>query len=178
MKSLISRLLYIFQSNSTKKNFAEKKQIRQQIREFKTQISETQRQQEADAVFLKIESLPEFKAAKSILLYWSTTNEMPTHDIINKWSNKKLIILPAVKGRNLVLKKYFASEMMEQGALGIWEPDSLETYDGKVDLVIVPGVAFDHNKNRLGRGKGYYDRFFRKDKNLKIGVGFDFQLLT
>ena len=46
-----------------------------------------------------------------------------------------------------------------------------------IDLVIVPGVAFDKNKNRLGRGKGYYDRFLEKIDAPKIGVGFDCQLI-
>jgi len=44
-------------------------------------------------------------------------------------------------------------------------------------LGIIPGIAFDGHKNRLGRGKGYYDRFFSENKSLKIGVCFDFQLL-
>ena len=94
-----------------------------------------------------------------------------------KWKDEKLIILPSIKGRKLRLKRYSSDVNLVQRALGIWEPDLKEIYDGKVDLVIVPGVAFDSKKNRLGRGKGYYDRFFRKHKTLKIGVGFDFQLI-
>jgi len=52
-----------------------------------------------------------------------------------------------------------------------------EIFEGKIDLVIVPGIAFDWQKNRLGRGKGFYDRFFEKNNLLKIGVCFDFQFL-
>jgi len=158
--------------------FAEKKQVRQQIRALKLQIPEIQKQQEAKVVFSKIENLPEFQAAKSILLYWSTSDELPTHEIVEKWSLDKQVILPAVNGDDLILKQYHSNKMMKQGLLGIWEPDSAETFVEKVDLVIVPGVAFDCEKNRLGRGKGYYDRFFKNNNPIKIGVGFDFQLLN
>ena len=67
---------------------------------------------------------------------------------------------------------------MIQHTLGIWEPNLTETFEGNIDLVVVPGVAFDTKKNRLGRGKGYYDRFFKKKRTIKIGVGFDFQLIN
>ncbi len=156
----------------------EKTKIREQIRELKKLISDVQKQEEANNVFYKIETLPEFKAAQSILLYWSTPGELPTHKIIEKWSGEKKIILPTVVGDDLVLKSYSSNGTMKQGALGIWEPDSRENYNGTIDLVIVPGVAFDNKKNRLGRGKGFYDRFFKKNNSIKIGVGFDFQLLN
>ena len=84
----------------------------------------------------------------------------------------------AIEGEKLLLKRYFKDGKMIQKTLGIMEPDLNEIYTGKVDLVIVPGVAFDRAKNRLGRGRGYYDRFFKKMKPTKIGVGFDFQLLS
>jgi len=178
MKNLIFGLLSILRGND-QQIFAAKKQVRQQVRKLKQTITEDEKNQEADAVFCKIETFPEFKAAKTILLYWSTPDELPTHATIRKWSAEKQLILPTIEGDDLILKHYLPNGAMKQGELGIWEPDTAEICSGNVDLVIVPGVAFDHKKNRLGRGKGYYDRFFRKNGNvLKIGVGFDFQLLT
>ncbi len=178
MKKIISRCLSFFRKNSTKV-FTEKKIIRQQIRELKLLISEAQKYQEADVVFSRIEAFPEFKTAKNILLYWSTADELPTHDIVEKWSLEKQIILPTVNGEDLVLKRYNSKDRMRSGGLGIEEPDTSEVYTGNVDLIIVPGIAFDKKKNRLGRGKGFYDRFFNmKDNCMKIGVGFEFQLLA
>lgn len=155
----------------------EKASLRKQISELKTQISNNQKQQEADAVFSKIEALPEFKNAETILLYWSTQDELPTHEIVEKWSVEKIIILPSVVGDSLILKSYSSEGKMKQGALGIWEPDLSENYTENIDIIIVPGVAFDTDKNRLGRGKGFYDRFLKNNHSVKIGVGFDFQLL-
>lgn len=157
--------------------FEEKKQIRRQIKSLRLELSEFEMQQEANLVFSKIESTEVFKAAKTILIYWSTPDELPTHETVKKWSAEKQIILPTVSGDDLILRQYSNHTQMKQGSLGIWEPDSSETFEGDIDLVIVPGVAFDMGKNRLGRGKGFYDRFFEYFKTTKIGVGFDFQLL-
>jgi 5-formyltetrahydrofolate cyclo-ligase len=156
---------------------ANKNQIRSQIRELKNQLSENQKAQAADSVFNKIELLPEFKSAKKILMYWSTTDELPTHKFVEKWSVEKEILLPSVVGDDIVIKKYSAKENLKKGNLGIYEPEADSLYTGKIDLTIVPGVAFDLKMNRLGRGKGYYDRFFNDMKTQKWGVGFDFQVV-
>lgn len=165
-------------SNNLEIIFEEKKNIRKQIRALKLELSDAQKEVEANAVFCKIELFQEFKEAKVILIYWSTPDELPTHEIIKKWCVKKQIILPTVVGNDLILKRFSENETMKQGTLGIWEPNSTDNFIGNVDLVIVPGVAFDKGKNRLGRGKGFYDRFFKNRNYVKIGVGFDFQLIT
>lgn len=156
---------------------ANKNQIRSQIRELKNQLSEGQKAQAADLVFNKIELLPEFKSAKKILFYWSTPDELPTHKYVDKWSAEKEILLPSVVDDDIVIKKYSAKENLKKGNLGIYEPEADSLYTGKIDLTIVPGVAFDLKRNRLGRGKGYYDRFFNDMKTQKWGVGFDFQVV-
>jgi len=173
----IMDVLFPFFSNSFEID-EEKKRIRFDLKHIKEDLSDEEKEIAAAAVFGKLESLSEFKSAKTIMIYWSAPDELPTQTFIKKWKAEKLIILPSIKGRKLRLKRYSSDVNMVQRALGIWEPDLKEIFDGKVDLVIVPGVAFDSKKNRLGRGKGYYDRFFRKQKTLKIGVGFDFQLIN
>ncbi|MEI8273582.1 MAG: 5-formyltetrahydrofolate cyclo-ligase [Paludibacter sp.] len=173
----IMDVLFPFFSNSFEID-EEKKRIRFDLKHIKEDLSDEEKEIAAAAVFGKLESLSEFKSAKTIMIYWSAPDELPTQTFIKKWKDEKLIILPSIKGRKLRLKRYSSDVNMVQRALGIWEPDLKEIFDGKVDLVIVPGVAFDSKKNRLGRGKGYYDRFFRKQKTLKIGVGFDFQLIN
>ena len=176
MNDLINEIFSFF----SKKNatvIADKKQIRQEIRSLKKFLTVEQKQAASNAVFQKIEALSEFKTADTILIYWSTPDELPTQDTISKWCTQKQIFLPAVDGDKMVLKHYSPDGKMVQKSLGIWEPDLSESYDGKIDLVIAPGIAYDREKNRLGRGKGYYDRFLENYKSVKIGVGFDFQLM-
>lgn len=157
---------------------SKKNDIRSQIHELKKTLSENQRALAADSVFKKIELLSEFKIAKTILMYWSTADELPTHKFVKKWSAEKEILLPSVVGDDIVLKKYSAKKNLKRGNLGIYEPEADGLYTGKIDLTIVPGVAFDLKMNRLGRGKGYYDRFFNDIETLKWGVGFDFQVVS
>jgi len=102
---------------------------------------------------------------------------LSTHEIIEKWSNRKQIILPTIVGDKLILKPYMPGQNMKKGALGIWEPDTVDTFTENIDLMIIPGIAFDSDKNRLGRGKAFYDRFLANKSLVKIGVGFDLQLL-
>lgn len=155
----------------------EKSLIRHKIRSQKKELTEEQKKESAEAVFKKIEQLPDFIKAKTILLYWSTEHELPTHDFIDKISSQKKILLPVVVGHMMIVKPYTGKDTMTKGKLGIWEPESQDTYLNEIDLVIAPGVAFDKKKRRLGRGRGYYDQYFKDKKIKKWGVAFDFQLL-
>ncbi len=163
-------------NNTPEEIKAEKNRIRNEIMNLKAGLADSGKKNQSDIVFGKIELLPEFIMAETVFLYWSLPDELPTHAFAEKWSNKKKIVLPAVVGNEIVLKVFISENEMKTGALNISEPDTSENYSGKIDLIIVPGIAFDRNKNRLGRGKGFYDRFFKKDLMTKIGVGFDFQL--
>ena len=86
----------------------------------------------------------------------------------------KIVYLTDVKPNKVELKK---DTDFAIGDFNILEPQN-EEYTGDYDLIVVPGVAFDRNGNRIGRGKGYYDRFLCKHLDVKrIGICFDFQLV-
>ena len=175
MGKLQSLIGYLFE----KKNnvISEKELIREKIKKKKQQLTDKEKEIEAANVFEKIEALPEFINAHNIIIYWSMPDELPTHNFIIRWSKKKTMLLPVVKGEDMLIKPFSTKEELKQGSLGIWEPDTQKEYLNSIDLVIVPGVAFDRDKSRLGRGKGYYDRYFINKRIVKIGVCFDFQLL-
>lgn len=119
-----------------------------------------------------------FQQANKIFIYNALQDEVQTFDFIRKWGDKKNFYLPVVAEDDIVFRECTSSVSFTQSTLGIMEPlgEDFTDYD-KIDLVIVPGVAFDRNKNRMGRGKGFYDRFLPKIKAPKMGICFEFQLL-
>ena len=154
-----------------------KSELRKRIRVLKHSVSLEQKKTESNKVFSIIESIPQFCRATNVLLYHSLPDEVITHEFIQKWHLKKNIFLPYVDNDYLQVRKYIAGEL-KTGKFGIEEPTGPEIYDlSNIDLVIVPGMAFDMKGNRLGRGKGYYDKLLRKMRCYKIGVCYSFQLL-
>ena len=157
----------------------EKSEIRNCIRKLKKQISFENKKARSKIIFEKLEKLEEFKKSKIIMAYWSMDDEVYTHDFILKWHGEKKIILPVVKGNELELKSFSGLDNLTKGeSFGIEEPNG-DIFDQpeKIDLIIVPGIAFDKTNNRLGRGKAYYDKLLKTTKAFKIGVCFNIQLL-
>jgi len=157
----------------------EKKEVRIKIKELKKVFSLEEKKKKSTAIFEQIEKLEIFQKSAIIMAYWSMDDEVFTHDFILKWYQKKQFILPSVKGDELELRVFSGLQNMTEGtAFGIKEPQELFTDDLKtIDLILVPGVAFDKQNNRLGRGKAYYDKLLKNTRAYKIGICFDFQLL-
>ncbi len=118
-----------------------------------------------------------FMMADKILMYHSLPDELSTIDFIDKWHTRKHFFLPRVNGVNLDVLPYDRTRL-QYGSFHIEEPtgDDIEDIDN-IELIIVPGIAYDNRGNRVGRGKGYYDRLLSRTKATKIGIGYDFQLV-
>lgn len=125
-------------------------------------------------------TLPQFSDADTVLMYYSLADEVFTHDAIDELlSMGKTVLLPAVIGDGIMeLHRYTGKESLRCGAYNIMEPIGETFNDYKaIDAVAVPGMAFDEQGNRLGRGKGYYDRLLPKLTNATlIGICFPFQM--
>ncbi|PKP39159.1 MAG: 5-formyltetrahydrofolate cyclo-ligase [Bacteroidetes bacterium HGW-Bacteroidetes-15] len=156
-----------------------KQLLRQEIRELKKKADKQRMLSASQKIFHQVEELTEFKSAKTILAYWSLPDEVQTHDFVMKWYREKQILLPIVAGEMLEIREFSGMECMEPGSsFGILEPKKGKAVNNiNIDLVIVPGVAFDLQGNRLGRGKGYYDKLLKNKDTYKVGVCFDFQLV-
>lgn len=160
----------------------EKTEVRKLIRELKRAVPLEEKLRRSEHIMCQVEKLPEFQKAHVVLLYWSMTDEVQTHSFVNRWYNEKVLLLPCVDGDDLRLRQYTGPDCMVAGEqFGIGEPNaSLPEYTDldKVEMIIVPGVAFDPTGNRMGRGRGFYDRLLKSTPNaIKVGVAYDFQML-
>lgn len=155
----------------------DKKELRSLIKTLKKQHSKESLLEQSRLILSKLENHQSFVEAETVMLYSSLPDEVDTHDFIERWRNKKRIILPTVVGDDIIPVELSRETDFAIGDFNILEPQN-EPYNGNYDLIVVPGVAFDKNGNRIGRGKGYYDRFLCKHLEVKrIGICFDFQLV-
>lgn len=154
-----------------------KDEIRSRIKAQKSLLTAMERSEAAERVFGMLEHTAAFLMADHILLYHSLPDELSTREFIDKWHGVKHFYLPRVNGVNLELLPYDRSEL-RLGAFHIEEPQGDDVVsDDVIELVVVPGVAYDRKGNRVGRGKGYYDRLLAGSTAVKVGVGYDFQLV-
>lgn len=114
-----------------------------------------------------------YKDYDSFLLYVSFGSEPDTYMIIRQaLTDNKTVYLPKVNGDTMSFFNCKTIDNLQKGCFGIPEPlFSDNAYNGENAVCVVPGLAFDQNGYRLGYGKGYYDRFLSKNKDL-ITVGF------
>lgn len=158
----------------------DKKELRKQIRAAKKAVPFCEKCSRSIPIMQQVEQLPQFRDAQTILLYWSMEDEVQTHDFVNRWYQQKTLLLPCVDGDDLRLRQYTGPECLKEGEqFGIGEPTGPEFTDlNSVQMIIVPGVAFDHHNNRMGRGRGFYDRLLKSTPNAyKVGVAFNFQMV-
>lgn len=155
----------------------DKQEIRRQIKVRKSLLTEAERLAAARAVFEQLERTAAFLLADRILMYHSLPDELSTREFIAGWQHSKRFYLPRVNGVNLEILPYERTRM-HLGAFSIEEPDGDDIADpALMELIVVPAVAMDSRCNRLGRGKGFYDRLLAGTRAVTIGVGYDFQLV-
>lgn len=155
----------------------DKREIREKIKQMRRMLTEAEKESAAEEVFSTLEKTGAFLMANHILMYHSLPDELSTHAFLKKWGNRKHFYLPRVNGVNLDILPYDESRL-ELGAFHIEEPSGDNTVDeSEIELIIVPAVAYDRKGNRLGRGKGFYDRLLSTTQAVKIGVGYEFQLI-
>lgn len=169
-----------------------KQQLRQTIRSRKQALTPQQWREGSAAVMERLLNHPRILGARAILMYHSLPDEVHTHDALERLVGMgKTVLLPVVVGDGeMVVRPYQGEGNLREGAYNILEPSPKPTTDSPrqgsatqqeaflIDVAVVPGMAFDAQGHRLGRGKGYYDRFLRRHPHIyKIGVGLGFQMV-
>ena len=156
-----------------------KEELRRLVRSQKRMYSAPQLQAMSAEAVARLMALPQMAAAKTVMLYYSLPDEVSTRELADRLVERgKVVVLPVVTGpAEMELRRYRSADDLSMGAFGIMEPTGEPfTSLAEIDLAVVPGMAFDTRGNRLGRGKGYYDRFLSQlPQATKVGLCFPFQ---
>lgn len=161
-----------------------KKEIRILIKNKKSLLKREIKEIMDNSIFNKIIESNFYKDAKTILVYVSFNGEVETHRFI-KYALKdgKNICIPKVLSKEDGMKaiKIDSFDELKKGAYGILEPKNLtkKIEEKDIELILIPGVAFDKNGGRIGYGGGFYDKFLKKVRKdtFKIALAYDFQIL-
>lgn len=159
---------------------SKKKELRRRIAELRTSADPALLAEASALVVQELENSDFFKGAGCVMAYWPMKGEVDLRALILKYHPAKRFVLPVVAGDVLELRLFEGEAHLVTGSrYGILEPDGTTFRDySEIDLVLVPGVAFDREGYRLGHGMAYYDRLLpRLTRAHKVGVGFDFQLV-
>lgn len=166
---------------------AAKNELRTAMKTLLMAIPQDDAERASVSVLSKLENLKQWEKSDIVLAFLSMKDEIDTTIILRKALRQgKILAVPKVVGPDLIfcqitdLKKDTAP-----GAFGILEPVTglpeinIKTLSGRQCVALVPGLAFDKENFRLGRGKGFYDRFLASagDSVYKIGIGYSFQLV-
>lgn len=149
-----------------------KNEIRKLVKEQRLKVKN---KKEKEALILKnILANEKVQTSSNILVYVSLDLEVDTYNLINKLLELgKNVYVPKVVAQDLKFYKINSFQELKKGKFNILEPISNTLYENtKSSCIIVPGLLFDENNNRLGYGGGYYDRFLSQEDIYKIGICF------
>ncbi|MCL6473272.1 MAG: 5-formyltetrahydrofolate cyclo-ligase [Firmicutes bacterium] len=162
-----------------------KRALRQTIRWKRDLLSEAERAQKTLEIETKLLELPKFRQARVILFYASFGSEVPTQNLMEDALRMgKRVVLPITdtETKRLLLREVHDVSALKKNKYGIPEPtqeDSRDIEQDLIDLIIVPGVAFDVCGHRIGYGGGYYDRFLKtiSPSVPRISLAFEIQIV-
>lgn len=149
--------------------------VRKEMLQIRKNI--TDKEKKSTIIVDKIINLDIYKKSHVIALYNSMTNEVDTSLLIENALQNKVVLLPRIINNEMKFIVINKNTKYENNKLGFKEPIG-KIYNDKIDLIIIPGIAFDRNLNRLGFGKGYYDKYLFNKDIYKIGICFDEQVLV
>jgi len=160
-----------------------KVELRRLVLSKRGELTPEQRREKSAAIQERLFYLPEFQQAAVVLFFIGFGSEVDTLPMLEAALGQgKLVVAPKVlKGNsNLVLRQVAQpASQLQPGTMGILEPDNTcpEIALEEIPLIIVPAVAWEESGYRLGYGGGFYDRLLARSKALKVGLGFDCQVV-
>ena len=149
----------------------EKNRLRRHILQQRKRLTDKQHYEYSMRIWQQIQQTDVYKNAERIFVYMHLPGEVQTFAHIQAAIREKDWYVPKVYQGNMYLMRVNDLTTLKPGEFGVLEPSGKVFYDGDVDLVVTPGLAFDRQGHRLGYGKGYYDRFFAEQRHgVAMGV--------
>jgi len=159
----------------------EKNKLRRNLLEKRRNLPQSLRREKSALILKVLLSEKVFSDASSIALYFPVNSEVDTREIFRKCVDlEKKVFFPKTLGSDLVFLRTRNIEELTPGGFSIPEPpaDAERARGDELDLILVPGVAFDFSGNRIGYGKGFYDRFLKDiPRQTRFGLAYRFQVL-
>jgi 5-formyltetrahydrofolate cyclo-ligase len=156
-----------------------KARIRREVLAARDALTPDERSALGARVVDRFLGLPEVREARTVLVFWSFGSEVPTAALIERLHAAGVrVALPRIEERRLVPVTYAPGDPTTGTSFGAEEPAAGSRLPpAALDVVAVPGVAFDRRGGRIGYGGGYYDGFLRDIRSLTVGLAFSIQLL-
>lgn len=157
----------------------QKRDIRKGVLKKRNELSEWEWDEKSHRIYEKVVNHPFFLEADTVYCYVDYNREVGTRNIIETaWKMQKKVAVPKIDENEMNFYYIHSFLELHDGYRGILEPKNAMKANDESMLVIMPGVAFDKEKNRLGYGKGFYDRFLQKHTNCHtLALGFEMQLI-
>ena len=160
----------------------EKKALRRTVRaKMRSEWTEEYRQTVSESVCQQIEAFLPFVRSHCVALYCALPDEVDLTAILERYQGEKRLLIPRVEGDDINFYSYQSDSLITSENYKILEPTATveEAVDpAEIELILVPGVAFDLHGGRMGRGKGYYDRFFARCPHaLRVAVTSSMQIV-
>ena len=150
--------------------------LRTRMRQVRRDLDPGQRSAQSIAACRLLEDLAAWRRAKTVALYAPIRDELdPSSLVISARLLDKRLVYPRVAGQGQPLE--FRPGQLSPGTWGIPEPSGELVPAREIDLVVVPGLAFDRGGGRLGQGGGFYDRTLALTPAVRVGLCFDEQLI-
>ncbi|OGD87669.1 5-formyltetrahydrofolate cyclo-ligase [Candidatus Curtissbacteria bacterium RIFCSPLOWO2_12_FULL_38_9] len=158
---------------------AAKDKIRKKILLKRQALTTDQVTKLSSIIISKILRLKKIKDFQNYLIYLPTKNEVDTKLLIHFLiQNRKNIYVPALVENDWTISQFKSLDGLVKNKYKTLQPKKISAVSSnKIDVAIVPGVAFDKKGVRLGYGKGVYDNLLKKFKGLKIGLAYEFQIV-
>lgn len=152
----------------------DKRVLRNELKSERSELSQNQRQQWDEQILRHLSAWEPYHKAIRVMTYLSFGWEINTWPLVEQmWAGGKEVYVPVVqkKPKRLIPTAYTKETVMEPGDFGILEPQGEQTVDPLLlDMIIVPGLAFNREGYRIGFGGGFYDRFLKDTKGIRVGL--------